>query len=162
MTLGMLFLLFSVLISGSAAEHVWLVFAGFILFNLTMNAGPNSTTFALPPELFPTRIRASAGGFAAATAKVGATLGVFVLPQVKAHGGVAAVLIMMAVVSALGAAVTAILAREVGRGSGGSQSRRGGNAVNDRSIGSCRLHSRSWPRGGRIGAPCSSTCCAIE
>jgi nitrate/nitrite transporter NarK len=112
MTLGMLFLLFSVLISGGAAEHVWLVFAGFILFNLTMNAGPNSTTFALPPELFPTRIRASAGGFAAATAKVGATLGVFVLPQVKAHGGVAAVLIMMAVVSALGAAVTAILARD--------------------------------------------------
>jgi MFS family permease len=114
MTIGMLILLLSVLTSGGAAAHVWLMFAGFILFNLTMNAGPNSTTFALPPELFPTRIRASAGGFAAATAKVGATLGVFVLPQVKAHGGVAAVLIMMAIVSALGAAVTAILAREVG------------------------------------------------
>jgi hypothetical protein len=107
MTIGMLILLLSVLTSGGAAAHVW-------LFNLTMNAGPNSTTFALPPELFPTSIRASAGGFAAAAAKVGATLGVFVLPQVKAHGGVAAVLIMMAIVSALGAAVTAILAREVG------------------------------------------------
>jgi len=33
---------------------------------------------------------------------------------VKAHGGVAAVLVMMAIVSGLGAAVTAILAREVG------------------------------------------------
>jgi len=55
-----------------------------------------------------------AGGFAAAAAKVGATLGTFVLPQVKAHGGVAAVLVMMAIVSGLGAAVTAILAREVG------------------------------------------------
>lgn len=32
----------------------------------------------------------------------------------KAHGGVAAVLVMMAIDSALGAAVTAILAREVG------------------------------------------------
>jgi hypothetical protein len=79
-----------------------------------MNAGPNATTFALAPELFPTSIRASAGGFAAAAAKVGATLGIFVLPQVKAHGGVAAVLLMMAIVSGLGAAVTAILAREVG------------------------------------------------
>jgi hypothetical protein len=59
-------------------------------------------------------VRASAGGFAAASAKVGATLGIFVLPQVKAHGGVAAVLIMMAIVSALGAAVTAMLAREAG------------------------------------------------
>jgi hypothetical protein len=36
------------------------------------------------------------GGFAAAAGEVGATLGIFVLPQVKARGGVAAVLIMMA------------------------------------------------------------------
>ena len=114
MTLGMLILVAPELAAGGAAAHVWLVFAGFILFNLAMNAGPNATTFALAPELFPTKIRASAGGFAAAAAKVGATLGIFVLPQVKAHGGVAAVLIMMAIVSALGAAVTAILAREVG------------------------------------------------
>jgi len=114
MTIGMLILLTPQLTAGGAAAHVALVFVGFILFNLAMNAGPNATTFALPPELFPTGIRASAGGFAAATAKAGATLGIFVLPLVKAHGGVAAVLIMMAVVSALGAAVTAILAREVG------------------------------------------------
>ncbi|MFZ0149626.1 MAG: MFS transporter [Xanthobacteraceae bacterium] len=114
MTLGMLILVAPELAAGGAAAHVWLVFAGFILFNLAMNAGPNATTFALAPELFPTSIRASAGGFAAAAAKVGATLGIFVLPQVKAHGGVAAVLIMMAIVSGLGAAVTAILAREVG------------------------------------------------
>src|SRR5215813_4936161 len=114
MTLGMLILASAELGGGGAAAHVWLVFAGFILFNLAMNAGPNATTFALAPELFPTKIRASAGGFAAAAAKVGATLGIFVLPQVKAHGGVAAVLVMMAIVSGLGAFVTAILAREVG------------------------------------------------
>jgi putative MFS transporter len=114
MTLGMLILVSAELAAGGAATHIWLVFAGFILFNLAMNAGPNATTFALAPELFPTNVRASAGGFAAASAKVGATLGIFVLPQVKAHGGVAAVLIMMAIVSALGAVVTAILAREVG------------------------------------------------
>jgi MFS family permease len=93
MTLGMLILVAPELAAGGAAAHVWLVFAGFILFNLAMNAGPNATTFALAPELFPTSIRASAGGFAAAAAKVGATLGIFVLPQVKAHGGVAAVLV---------------------------------------------------------------------
>src|SRR5215471_17433117 len=114
MTLGMLILVSAELGGGGAAAHVWLVFAGFILFNLAMNAGPNATTFALAPELFPTSVRASAGGFAAASAKVGATLGVFVLPQVKAYGGVTAVLIMMAIVSALGAAVTAMLARQAG------------------------------------------------
>jgi predicted MFS family arabinose efflux permease len=114
MTLGMLILVAPELAAGGAAAHLWLVFAGFVLFNLATNAGPNATTFALAPELFPTSVRASAGGFAAASAKVGATLGIFVLPQVKAHGGVAAVLIMMAIVSALGAVVTAILAREIG------------------------------------------------
>jgi len=110
MTLGMLILTAAVLAGGGAAAHIPIVFAGFILFNLAMNAGPNATTFALAPELFPTSVRASASGFAAATAKLGATLGIFVLPQVKEAWGVAAVLIMMAVVSALGAAITAILA----------------------------------------------------
>jgi MFS transporter, putative metabolite transport protein len=114
MTIGMLILLTPELTAGGAAAHVSVVFIGFILFNLAMNAGPNATTFGLPPELFPTGIRASAGGFAAAAAKVGATLGIFILPLVKAHGGVAEVLMMMAVVSALGALATAILSREVG------------------------------------------------
>ncbi len=113
MTLGMLILAAAVLAGGGAAAHIPIVFAGFILFNLAMNAGPNATTFALAPELFPTRVRASASGFAAATAKTGATLGIFVLPLVKEYWGVAAVLIMMAVVSALGATITAVLAREV-------------------------------------------------
>jgi len=83
-------------------------------FNLAMNAGPKATTFGLPPELFPTGIRASAGGLAAPAAKVGATLGIFVLPLVKARGGVAEVLMMMAIVSGPGALATAVLAHEVG------------------------------------------------
>jgi MFS transporter, putative metabolite transport protein len=114
MTIGMLILLTPHFAAGGAAAHVPIVFIGFILFNLAMNAGPNATTFGLPPELFPTGIRASAGGFAAAAAKVGATLGIFILPLVKARGGVAEVLMMMAIVSALGALATAVLAREVG------------------------------------------------
>ena len=125
MTLGMLILAAAVLAGGGAAAHIPIVFAGFILFNLAMNAGPNATTFSLAPELFPTSVRASASGFAAATAKIGATLGIFVLPQVKEHWGVAAVLIMMAVVSALGAVVTVILARTDPRDSRGPRPRRG-------------------------------------
>jgi putative MFS transporter len=121
MTLGMLLLLFAAATEGGAAAHVPLVFAGFILFNLAMNAGPNATTFTLAPELFPTAVRASASGFAAATAKVGATLGIFVLPQVRAAWGVAGVLALMAAVSALGAILTATLAykiREIPEGLG--------------------------------------------
>ena len=112
MTLGMVVLIGVTLTNGGAAAHVPFVFAGFILFNLAMNAGPNATTFTLPPELFPTRVRATASGFAAAMAKVGATLGIFVLPQIKASWGVTGVLVLVAVVSALGLIVTALLASE--------------------------------------------------
>lgn len=113
MTFGMLILLAAVLSGGGASAHILLVFAGFILFNLAMNAGPNATTFTMAPELFPTSVRASASGFAAAAAKAGATLGIFVLPQVKEFSGVAGVLALMAIVSALGAVITLILARDI-------------------------------------------------
>jgi hypothetical protein len=46
--------------------HIILVFGGFTLFNLLINIGPNATTFTLPCELFPTSLRASAHGLAAA------------------------------------------------------------------------------------------------
>jgi nitrate/nitrite transporter NarK len=88
--------------------HVPLVFAGFIMFNLLMNAGPNSTTFTLAPVLFPTQLRATAGGFAAAIAKLGATFGVFLLPILKEKFGVPSVLGIVSGVSLLGLLVTLI------------------------------------------------------
>jgi putative MFS transporter len=105
MAFGMLLLVVAVRLSNSSL-HIPLVFAGFILFNLLMNAGPNSTTFTLAPILFPTQLRATASGFAAGVAKIGATLGVFVLPILKGTFGVPAVLGMMAIVSVLGLVVT--------------------------------------------------------
>jgi putative MFS transporter len=105
MAFGMLLLVIAVRLSHSSL-HIPLVFAGFILFNLLMNAGPNSTTFTLAPSLFPTELRATASGFAAGVAKIGATLGVFVLPILKGKFGIPAVLGMMALVSVLGLVVT--------------------------------------------------------
>ena len=64
---------------------------------------------AMASALFPTALRASANGFAAAVAKLGATLSVFLLPIIKADFGVPAVLVLMAAVSLLGAAITAVL-----------------------------------------------------
>jgi putative MFS transporter len=111
MAFGMLLLVIAVRLSNSSL-HIPLVFAGFILFNLLMNAGPNSTTFTLAPILFPTELRATASGFAAGIAKIGATLGVFVLPILKGTFGIPAVLGMMAIVSVLGLAVTLAFGRE--------------------------------------------------
>jgi hypothetical protein len=111
MTCGMILLMIAVHLSNSSL-HIPLVFTGFIMFNLLMNAGPNSTTFTLAPILFPTQLRATASGFAAAIAKIGATFGVFVLPIVKVTFGLPAVLGMMAAVSLLGLIVTLVFGRE--------------------------------------------------
>jgi MFS transporter, putative metabolite transport protein len=111
MAVGMLILMTAVRLSSSSI-HIPLVFAGFILFNLSMNAGPNATTFTLAPILFPTQLRATASGFAAGAAKIGATLGVFVLPILKGKFGVPAVLGMVAAVSVMGLAVTLIFGHE--------------------------------------------------
>ena len=111
MTCGMILLMIAVHLSNSSL-HIPLVFTGFIMFNLLMNAGPNSTTFTLAPILFPTQLRATASGFAAGIAKIGATFGVFVLPIIKGTFGVPAVLGMMAAVSLLGLIVTLVFGRE--------------------------------------------------
>jgi len=114
MAFGMLLLIIAVRLSNSpaGAGHIPLVFTGFILFNLLMNAGPNSTTFTLAPILFPTQLRATASGFAASIAKIGATFGVFVLPILKGKFGVLAVLGMVVAVSVLGLVVTLVFGRE--------------------------------------------------
>ena len=71
-----------------------------------------STTFTLAPILFPRQLRGTGGGFAAAVAKLGATLGVFVLPILKEKFGVPSVLGIISVVSLLGLVVTLIRQRE--------------------------------------------------
>jgi MFS transporter, putative metabolite transport protein len=111
---GMLILMTAVRLSNSPASagHIPLVFAGFVLFNLLMNAGPNATTFTLAPILFPTQLRATASGFAAGVAKIGATLGVFVLPILKGRFGIPAVLGMVAAVSLMGLVITLVFGRE--------------------------------------------------
>lgn len=102
MALGMSLLFIAASLPAGPAAHPGLVFLGFIIFNLLMNMGPNSTTYILPSELFPTQLRASGAGFAAASAKIGATLGVFFLPIVQSRLGLPGVLALMTGVSLLG------------------------------------------------------------
>merc|ERR1719491_1155010 len=65
--------------------------------------GPGASTFIIPGQIYPTRIRATAFGMSAATGKVGAVIGTIIFPNLYANGGVQAVMVFMAVVSALGA-----------------------------------------------------------
>ena len=113
MIAGMLVLLTALWVCGPT-PCTTAIFGGFVLFNLAMSMGPHSTTFALPAELFPTQLRGAGSGLASATAKIGAGLGVFVLPTVKHDFGVPAILVLMAVVSLAGALVTALCAERLG------------------------------------------------
>jgi MFS family permease len=113
MTLGMLTLMLATLADDGPQAHLYLIIGGFVLFNFAMNAGPNATTFTLAPVLFPTGIRASASGFAAACAKIGATFGTFAVPEIRAAWGLIGVLALMAIVSVGGLIATAAFSHEV-------------------------------------------------
>ncbi|MDR3623917.1 MAG: MFS transporter [Chlamydiales bacterium] len=108
MAAGLMILVLATLGMESAQNHVILVFSGFIIFNLLMNMGPNATTFTIPAEVFPTKIRASGHGFAAGCAKIGAFIGIFFLPILTEHWGLPYSLIALAFVSMIGMFVTLI------------------------------------------------------
>ncbi len=106
MAVGLLLLAASGLVAPGGGAEVGLVLAGFLVFNLMMNAGPNATTFLLSGEVFPTHLRATGAGFAAAFAKAGAVLGTFVLPIVAKSWGIPPLLVGLAVVCGLAAVLT--------------------------------------------------------
>lgn len=109
MAVGLLILAAASFSSTGSPSNLLLVFIGFLIFNLTMNAGPNSTTFLLSGEVFPTSIRASGAGFAAAVAKAGAVLGTFALPTLQQTIGTPLLLVFLALVCLLAAVGTYLL-----------------------------------------------------
>lgn len=102
-TVGLVILATASLGSGSMP----FVFLGFALFNLLVNVGPNSTTFLVAAEVFPTELRATGAGLAASAAKMGAVLGIILLPVLTASIGIPATMYIVAGVSLLGFVVTA-------------------------------------------------------
>ena len=113
MFIGMAILFLASVLGVVGREHSIMIFGGFIVFNLFMNAGPNATTFAMAPELFPTQLRCTASGFAAGFAKIGAALGIFVFPIIKNSFGITTVLAGVAVISLLALVITIIYVDEI-------------------------------------------------
>ena len=71
--------------------------------------GPNVTTFVLPGELFPTRLRATGHGISAGIGKLGAFIGVFLLPVLQSSLGLRGSLLLTAGIALLGALLTLVL-----------------------------------------------------
>lgn len=86
--------------------RIFLIFAGFMLFNFMTNIGPNAQTYLLAGEVFPTAIRGSGAGFAAAFAKIGAVATAFLFPILLVAIGTRWLLYALVVSSLLGAVVT--------------------------------------------------------
>jgi MFS transporter, putative metabolite transport protein len=77
-----------------------------MLFDFMTNLGPNAQTYLLAGEVFPTAIRGTGAGFAAAFAKIGAVMTAFLFPVLLATIGTRWLLYGLIATSLLGAVVT--------------------------------------------------------
>ncbi|WP_462325739.1 MFS transporter [Desulfoplanes sp.] len=73
---------------------------------LVTNAGPNSMTYLLAGEVFPTNIRGKGAGFAASIAKIGAVSTAFLFPLLLQHIGIGNLLYLLMGTSLVGAFLT--------------------------------------------------------
>jgi len=84
----------------------WTMLVCFGFTFLFSNFGPNTTTFVLPVEIYPTLVRATCHGISAAAGKVGAVIGVVAFSPCEKAFGIEAVLAGCGVICILGALVT--------------------------------------------------------
>ncbi len=77
--------------------------------------GPNTTTFVLPAEVFPTRVRTTGHGIAAGVGKLGAFIGVFLVPQLQKSIGLRGMLLVAGGASAGGFLLTRLIPEPGGR-----------------------------------------------
>lgn len=92
---------------------VWVSFLAFVVFEVALNAGPHLITFIIPSKIYPVAERGAGMGIAAMLGKVGAILGVFLMPVLLHLGGIRAVLVVSIAVQLAGAAVTFIYGKRL-------------------------------------------------
>lgn len=88
------------------AAKMYLIFAGFMIFNFMTNMGPNAMTYLLAGEVFPTKVRGIGAGFAASFGKIGAVTTAFLFPILLKDIGTSTLLFGLVVTSLIGAVIT--------------------------------------------------------
>lgn len=121
MAVGLVVLGFTDFLPQDSPLQLALIFTAFAAFNLFMNAGPNSTTFAMPVVAFATANRGTGAGFAAAAGKTGAAIGVFFFPILHADLGLFGTLLIIAAGCVIAATVTVLLRSRITPRDGGEQ-----------------------------------------
>ncbi len=111
--MGLAFLAMGVIPGVTTAVVPFLLFYGVSYF--FSEFGPNTTTFILAAELYPTSVRTTGHGLSAGTAKVGAFIGVFVFPWLSSTLGLRGTLVITGVFSAVGFLLTFLLPEAANR-----------------------------------------------
>eukprot|EP00932_Pfiesteria_piscicida_P002528 SRR837773.12461.p1 GENE.SRR837773.12461~~SRR837773.12461.p1 ORF type:complete len:369 (+),score=53.12 SRR837773.12461:128-1108(+) len=88
---------------GGGAQSIWALMV-FGLMRAADNAGPGVTTFTVPGEIFPTRLRGTAHGISAAAGKLGAMVGTIAFPFMAQNMTMELIMAFMALVCFLTAA----------------------------------------------------------
>jgi len=111
--MGAAFLLIGVIPGITTVVLPFLILFGISYFFAEF--GPNTTTFVMAAETFPTAIRSTAHGIASGFAKVGAFIGVFLFPVIQRDLGTAGALELSAGFSLLGILLTLLIPETAGR-----------------------------------------------
>jgi len=88
------------------ASQGWVLILLFGLTFLFSNFGPNTTTFAIPVEVYPTVIRSTCHGLSAAAGKIGAVIGTAAFSPIEDAVGIGFILSCCGVVALAGAGFT--------------------------------------------------------
>ncbi len=94
---------------GKSVELLIPAFAALSVYSLSyffINFGPNTTTFVIPAEVYPTRYRATGHGISAAAGKLGAAISTLLFPSLLSAIGISRLLQMLAAVSVAGIPIT--------------------------------------------------------
>lgn len=105
--LGIIFI-----VTGLLHQPSFSLFLSLFLILSIVDQGPGQLTYVYAGEVFPTTVRATGHGVATASSRVGALLGILVLPIFMAHVGLSAALIVFGILDLIGMGLTLWLAPE--------------------------------------------------
>jgi MFS transporter, PHS family, inorganic phosphate transporter len=95
------------------SDYKGIIIMIYVLCQLFFNLGPNTTTFIIPAEIFPTRYRCTCHGISAAAGKLGSILGQAFIVHVRFpgdkpddQGSLGWILMVLALFMAVGAGVS--------------------------------------------------------
>lgn len=89
----------------------WVMIIGFLIYELSLNAGPHLITYIIPAAIYPVADRGAGSGIAALLGKTGAIAGVILMPILLEAGGIKLVLIVSIAVMLLGALIGLIFGK---------------------------------------------------